>query len=319
MLDPQIDLKRGGWMPSAPNGFQVRLRRMLGLVVLITALFGNLRGGISAEIPAHPYVGYEFSETRKTKTDHRRISTEIFLTGDDYVGFRYREDILGSLLPVVKAVRFENEYRRKATAEEQATLCRELVQAGVFELTTEPWNEKSSFSSRLDVRINKREARYSFNSAISSGNRRAIHRVMIGFAKRMHIDQPLAPTKAITITEGDSQPARDTALAELIADPARFHGKRVSVVGYYHWEFEGSSLSLNEEASRVADYARSIWRGEFSTFARNSVIHDKTEGWMRVDGVFLQGPAGHLGLWPGEIVRLTRIESLRSAPHLETR
>ncbi|MCA1658545.1 MAG: hypothetical protein LC627_04520, partial [Verrucomicrobiaceae bacterium] len=208
--------------------------------------------------------------------------------------------------------------RRKATREEQAKLCRELIEAGVFELTSESWNEKSPFSSRLDIRINRREARYSFNSPVLSKRRKAVHRVMLRFAQRMHIDQPSSKKEATTMSEGDFQPPRKVSLADVIAKPATFHGKRISVVGYYHWEFEGSSLSVNELASRSHDFRNSIWRDEVSTFSRDAAVHYKRNGWMAVDGIFLRGPGGHLGLWPGEIVRLTRIEPLPKGPSHKT-
>lgn len=280
--------------------------------VSLAALLALSSYGQETPVRSHPYFGYEFSITTKTSTDHRRTSTEVFLTGDDYVGFRYRENVFGSTKPVVKELTFSNENRRKATPEEQIALGDELVRAGAFELATEPWDEESPFSSRLDVRFNKREARYSFNSPPISRRRKAVHNVMLRFAKKMQIDRPASEKGATTTSEGDSQPARDVKLAELLANPGKFHGKRVSVVGFYHGEFEGSSFAVSAEALRTSEFKNSIWRGDVSTFARGSAVHDKNDSWIRVDGVFLKGPAGHLGMWPGEIVRLTRIEPVRS-------
>jgi hypothetical protein len=280
---------------------------------LTAALLTASSFGEESPIRAHPYVGYEFSVLRKTSTDHRKTSIEVFLTGDDYVGFRHREEVFGSITPVVRTLTFSNEGRRKATPEEQAALAHQLVRAGVFELAAEPWNEKASFSSRLDVRLNRRVARYSFHTRPDSGKRKAVHDIMLRFAKKMGVNRPAADEHPITTSEGDFQPTRAVKLAEVIADPAKFHGKRVSVVGYYHGEFEGSSLSVNPQASRRSDFKSSIWRGDVSTFAAASTIRDKNDSWMRVEGVFVRGPGGHMGLWPGEIVRLTRIEPLRSA------
>lgn len=283
-------------------------------VVTVGALVGTLLAASSdaqeSPVRSHPYVGYEFSVVRRTKTDHRRTSIEVFLTGDDYVGFRHREDIFGSIDPVAESSTLSNEARRKATPEEQAKLGRDLIRAGVFELKTEAWNEKSPYSSRVDVRLNKKQARYSFNTRPLSERRKAVHEVMLQFAKRMQIDRPTDEMQTTTISEGDSRPARAVTLANILASPVKFHGKRVSIIGYYHGEFEGNSLSVNREASRSNDYRNSIWRGETSTFAANSAIRDKNDSWIRVDGVFLKGPSGHMGMWPGEIVRLTRIEPL---------
>lgn len=294
------------------NWISSKLSVMRMRYAAVTALLAVSAYGQETSVRSHPYFGYEFSITTKTSTDHRRTITEVFVTSDDYVGFRYRETVFGSTKPVVKELTFSNEYQRKATPEEQNVLGNELVKAGEFELTTEPWDEKSPFSSRLDVRFNKREARYSFNTPPVSQQRKAVHDVMLRFAKKMRIDRPALGERATTMSEGDLQPARDVKLADVLANPAKFHGKRISVVGFYHWEFEGSSLAVGREALRTSEFRKSIWRGDVSTFAKRLAIRDKNDSWMRVDGVFLQGPTGHFGMWPGEIVRLTRIEPVRS-------
>jgi hypothetical protein len=136
---------------------------------------------------AHPYVGYDFFETHRTDSDHRECLTQIFLTGDDYVGFRYREEVFGSTTPTVRFVAFSNEYRRKATAAEQAELVQALLSANVFDLTTEPKPASTDYFSNLHVRIDKREARtFSYSPPISP-IRKTIHEVMLQFTKRMKI------------------------------------------------------------------------------------------------------------------------------------
>lgn len=260
-------------------------------------------------IPLHPYIGYDIYETRKTDSDHREITTEIFLTGDDYVGFRYQEKVLGSVRPSVKAIEFSNEYQRKATQEEQASLTRDLVAAGVFGLTNDAERNDAPYTADLDVRINRREARLSFYTPPSHGKRKVIHDIMLRFAREMKIDQPSnAEVTAITITEGDAKPPQHVGLEMLLATPAKFHGKRVSVIGYSHEEFESHGLYAKEKALRADNKKQRIWRGLPSTFAKEKMIQFSNDAWLRVEGVFLRGPAGHLGAWPGEIVRVTRIE-----------
>src|SRR5437762_4030356 len=172
---------------------------------------------------AHPYVSYDFGETRRTALDHRECTTEIFLTADDYVGYRYREDVFGSTTQTVQSVEFSNEYRQKATAEEQAELVDALLSARVFELTSEPKPTGAVYVGSLDVRINARETRIYFYSPPLSPTRKAIHDIMLQFAKRMKIDQPADDAKAVTVTEGDLQPARAVTLSEVLARPDDYH------------------------------------------------------------------------------------------------
>lgn len=283
---------------------------LLLIAVLAASLLGCSKQDkvINVAEDDHPYVGYDFFETRHTESDHREYITQIFLTADDYVGYRYRENVFGSTNPTVRSVTFSNEYRRKATAEEWSELVQALLAAKVFDLASEPKPTTTEYFGNLDVRINTREARTSFYSPPHSSSRRAIHEVMLKFAKRMKIDQPTDPAKATTVTEGDHQPARTVKLADVLAHPDEYHGKRISVVGFYHGEFEGSSLAIDQAASRGLDFNHSVWRSGASTFADKSAINDRNDSWLRIEGIFLRGPAGHMGLWPGEIVRLTRIE-----------
>jgi hypothetical protein len=274
--------------------------------LLILVLAASLMG--CSKQPAHPYVGYDFFETRHTESDHRECITQIFITADDYVGYRYRENVFGSTNPTVRSVTFSNEYDRKATAEEQAELVRALLAAKVFEFASESKPTSTDYFGRLDVRINTREARIAFYSPPFSPGRKAIHEVMLKFAKRMKIDQPTDLANATTVTEGDLQPARVVKLADVLAHPDEYHGKRISVIGFYHGEFEGSSFASDEAAWRRMDFTNSVWRSGVSTFANKSAINDRNDSWLRIEGVFLRGPTGHMGLWPGEIVRLTRIE-----------
>jgi hypothetical protein len=192
-------------------------------------------------------------------------------------------------------------------------LVRALLSANVFDLASEPKPASTDYFSNLDVRIDTREARAFFYSPPNSPRRKAVHDVMLQFAKRINIDRPKDLATATTVTEGDHQPARIVSLAEVLAHPDTYHGKRVSVTGFYHGEFEGSSFAVDEIASRKWAYERSVWRGRVSTFADRSAIKDRNDSWLRVEGVFLRGPGGHLGLWPGVLDRITRIEPIPPA------
>jgi len=258
-----------------------------------------------------PYVIYDFSETRKTKSDHRVIGTQIFLTAGDYVGYRYDEDVLGSTTSTVKSIQFSNEYKRTATVEEKAQLVRKLLDSKVFELLTESKEKNTNYYGSFAVRIDDQEGRFYFYKPPLTTQRKAIHDIMLSFAKQLGIDLPKDLDKVTTITEGDLQPARDVKLSNLLANPAMYNGKRVSVIGFYHHGFEISSLAVDESAAGETGHKmQSIWRSQPSSFADKSFLNDKNNSWLRVEGVFLKGPSGHMGLWPGEIVRLTRIEPL---------
>lgn len=124
------------------------------------------------------------------------------------------------------------------------------------------------------------------------------------------IEDILINTK-ITNTEGDSEPSRKVTLQEILDDPDKYHGKRICTKGFFDFQYE--SMDFHDRRGN------NLWIGERSSFAKMKRIIfpipsfeniiGRHRGYATVEGVFLKGPAGHFGFWPGEIVRLTRFDA----------
>jgi len=114
------------------------------------------------------------------------------------------------------------------------------------------------------------------------------------------------------VTQGDDQPCVAVTLSELLATPEKYHGKRVRVSGYHHAEFEHSSLS--EGPDSIRKYKESVWLGSMSHFAKLADAVSHNDAFITVEGAFTGGSGGHLGLWAGEIDRLTKIEKANTEP-----
>jgi hypothetical protein len=254
----------------------------------------------------HPYVGYYVCETRRTATDERECRTQVSLMANDCLSFSYREDVRGCIDSVVRSVDYTN-VQWNVPAEAQAELVQDLLAANVFDLASEERSGSDDDLSSLDVRIGDRDEQWMFWSPPTSPDRKAIHKIILAFAQRMDVDRPGEPDTTVIESEGDLQPVRDVLLAELLVFPEKYQGQRVSVVGYYRDEFEGQSFSIGP-SGYDSDLERSLWRSELSSFAKAEDIDAREEGWLRIDGVFLRGPAGHMGAYPGEIVRITRVQ-----------
>jgi hypothetical protein len=106
--------------------------------------------------------------------------------------------------------------------------------------------------------------------------------------------------------EGDFQPTTDVTVAKLLAAPDQFDGKRVRITGYYHSEFEDSSLY----DKKGDDFKKAVWVDGQSTFAKESDLHWTDDGHATIEGTFLKGPGGHMGAFAGEIQRVTKFISL---------
>lgn len=104
----------------------------------------------------------------------------------------------------------------------------------------------------------------------------------------------------------DSQP-KDVSMVQLIADPKRFDGQTVRVIGYLHLEFEGNAVYLHRE-----DFERSILQNGIwieLTEAQQKSSTKFNNGYVLVEGTFSASKKGHLDIWPGSLQRVSRVSN----------
>ena len=249
------------------------------------------------------YVAYGHGEVINTPVLHKTIGIDIWLAGP-MVGYRYEERVSGSKIPETKEIKFANEYV-KITPEQRIELCTQVLNARVFDLP-ELVKKPEDSSGNIDIRIGKRERRFYL-----SNEQQHVGEIITSFAHKLGLDHPKDPKSSTFVTEGDTTPAQKTTLAEVLHDPDTFNGKRISVVGYYHGEFEGSNFGMKSDS----DYQQSIWFGTPSSFADRADLHMSNNAWLRVEGIFVKGPGGHMGMWPGEIERITKVDPVEGSSH----
>jgi len=95
-----------------------------------------------------------------------------------------------------------------------------------------------------------------------------------------------------------------TALVAIIADPVRFHGKTVSVTGFYRHGFEVSGLFPSRDMS--FSEANGLWLDSEKETVVEPPLSDPIwqEGkllWVQVEGSVDASSHGHLGAWTGTI------------------
>jgi hypothetical protein len=111
--------------------------------------------------------------------------------------------------------------------------------------------------------------------------------------------------------------ARDIPLAEILAKPRAFNGKRVAVTGYYLVETETSCLFTTRDAAKRFDVARCVWV-EFHT---PPVLDSIAGRYTRLVGTFhydpswkagtLRGGYGHFNGWPVALLDVTDFRPVR--------
>jgi hypothetical protein len=98
----------------------------------------------------------------------------------------------------------------------------------------------------------------------------------------------------------DDEPL-SVSIIQLIATPERYEGKRVSVEGIAHFEFEESALYLHREDADCMNSSNGVW---LDAPARP----DLNDTFVVVVGRFTACSHGHLGAWPGEIQDVRHLE-----------
>ncbi len=110
------------------------------------------------------------------------------------------------------------------------------------------------------------------------------------------------------------------SLIELIARPELYDGKRVRVIGFVNFEFEGNAIYLSREDWEQGINRNGVWVDPDLALPAG-VERDTTAASYRpnrryalLEGTFHAGRGGHFGMWSGSIDRVTRLQSWGTNP-----
>lgn len=91
----------------------------------------------------------------------------------------------------------------------------------------------------------------------------------------------------------------NASVAELIANPREFHGRKVRVIGFVHIEPEASALYLGEADFRHAIHRNGIW---LNAPAGADSLGDR---YVRVEATFDASSQGEFARWSGTLKDVT--------------
>jgi hypothetical protein len=104
-------------------------------------------------------------------------------------------------------------------------------------------------------------------------------------------------------TIASSQPEL-ISMVQLLADPQKFHGRRVQVIGFAHFEFEGNAIYLSKEDYDYGITKNGLW---LSTSKDNGDPRELNNSYLVVEGTINAEMKGHMGLWSGAIENITTL------------
>ena len=101
----------------------------------------------------------------------------------------------------------------------------------------------------------------------------------------------------------------DVTMVQLIANPEKFDGKLVRVIGFLRLEFEGNELYLHREDYENAILGDGIWvdiTPEITKQSKTLNMH-----YVLLVGIFSSSDRGHMGMSSGTIKKIRRAERWR--------
>jgi hypothetical protein len=100
----------------------------------------------------------------------------------------------------------------------------------------------------------------------------------------------------------------DVSLVQLIAAPEKFDGKTVRVHGYVRIEHEGTAVYLHRDDCEHMLTKNGLWLAVNDGVGPGSREEAVNNRYAIIEGRFEAGKKGHMGLWSGSLVDVSRLE-----------
>lgn len=108
-----------------------------------------------------------------------------------------------------------------------------------------------------------------------------------------------------TCNSSAAEEVRNVSIIQLIANPQKYDGQLVRVVGFMHLEFEGDALYQYREDYERAILNNGIWLSLTDPQERSSAkLNDR---YVLVEGRFKAEEKGHFASWSGSLQQISRV------------
>lgn len=103
--------------------------------------------------------------------------------------------------------------------------------------------------------------------------------------------------------------AIDTGIQQIIANPARFEGRRVRVAGFMHLQFEGEALYMREQDYISLLFKNGVWLDLSESQTRRAL--PLNDHYVTIEGTFYARERGHFSLWSGSIKKINKLTATK--------
>ena len=100
----------------------------------------------------------------------------------------------------------------------------------------------------------------------------------------------------------------NVSLVKLIANPEKYNGKRIQVIGYLHLEFEGNAIYLHEEDFKRRISANSFWVEFSSKLTKKRDLNKFNDKYVIIIGTFNVNEKGHMRMFGETLDDIVRLD-----------
>ena len=106
--------------------------------------------------------------------------------------------------------------------------------------------------------------------------------------------------------DSPSAEPQDVSMVQMIANPEKFDGHRVRIIGFVKLEFEGNAIYLHQEDFDHGMTRNGLWLNISEDIRTRSKEFDGH--YCLIEGKFNAGAKGHLGMFSGSIEDINRFQ-----------
>jgi hypothetical protein len=126
-------------------------------------------------------------------------------------------------------------------------------------------------------------------------------------------DQLLLKTRCVELDTQGQCALWAPSLVELLSRPETYHGRRVRVIGFVNFAFEGNALYLTRADWENGVRRNGLWIDPPPQFESNwgPARGEPNRRYVLIEATFRADHRGHLRLWSGALEQVTRVEAWR--------
>ena len=101
------------------------------------------------------------------------------------------------------------------------------------------------------------------------------------------------------------------SLIQLIANPKKYHNKKVQIIGFMNLQFESNGIYLHKEDAEHLITNNGLWLSFLFSNDLKTGKEDLNNKYVLIEGLFDMKMRGHFGMWSGSIKNITRCDEWR--------